>query len=112
MRACIDHVMYGTGDLDAAAARIHAELGFPAVAGGRHDAMGTENRIVALGDGSFIELLAVAMNRRPRARRWAPRCWPPSPVATGCWGGRSRSMTSPQLPGVWRWRSPPSGVKG
>jgi hypothetical protein len=56
----IDHVIYGTADLDAAAARIQAELGLQAVAGGRHEGLGTHNRIVPLGDGSFIELVAVA----------------------------------------------------
>ncbi|MGA2010743.1 MAG: VOC family protein [Solirubrobacteraceae bacterium] len=67
MRACIDHVIYGTSDLDGAAARIEAELGVPAAAGGRHDGVGTENRIVALGDGSFIELLAIADEREARS---------------------------------------------
>jgi hypothetical protein len=56
----IDHVIYGTSDLDAATARIAADLGLAAVAGGRHDGQGTHNRIVALADGSYIELLAIA----------------------------------------------------
>jgi hypothetical protein len=56
----IDHVIYGTADLDVAAARVKAELGLTAIAGGRHDGVGTHNRIVPLGDGSFLELLAVA----------------------------------------------------
>jgi hypothetical protein len=56
----IDHVIYGTADLDLAAARIEAELGLKATAGGRHDGVGTHNRIVPLNDGSFLELLAVA----------------------------------------------------
>jgi Glyoxalase-like domain len=56
----IDHVIYGTADLDVAAGRMQAEFALTAVAGGRHDGLGTHNRIVPLGDGSFIELLAVA----------------------------------------------------
>jgi len=55
----IDHVIYATGDLDAAAAHIEAELGLAAIAGGRHDGLGTHNRIVDLG-GGYLELLAVA----------------------------------------------------
>lgn len=56
----IDHVIYATADLDAATARIQADLGLTAVAGGRHDGQGTHNRIVPLADGSYLELLAVA----------------------------------------------------
>lgn len=56
----IDHVIYGTADLDVAAARMEAEFGLIAVGGGPHDGLGTHNRIVPLGDGTFIELLAVA----------------------------------------------------
>jgi len=55
----IDHVIYATGDLDAATARIEATLGLEAVAGGRHEGLGTHNRIVPLG-GGYLELLAVA----------------------------------------------------
>jgi hypothetical protein len=55
----IDHVIYATADLNAAAARVEAELGIAAVAGGRHEGLGTHNRIVPLG-GGYLELLAVA----------------------------------------------------
>jgi hypothetical protein len=55
----IDHVIYGTSDLDRAAARVGVELGLSAIGGGRHDGLGTHNRIVPLGDGTFLELLAV-----------------------------------------------------
>ena len=56
----IDHVIYGTADLDAAAARFAAEFGLAAARGGRHDGLGTHNRLVPLGDGCFIEFLGVA----------------------------------------------------
>lgn len=55
----IDHVIYATGDLDAAAARLEAELGVPVRPGGRHEGLGTHNRIVPLG-GGYLELLAIA----------------------------------------------------
>lgn len=54
----IDHVIYATRDLDAAAAKIKDELGVDAIAGGRHEGLGTHNRIVPLGRG-YLELLAV-----------------------------------------------------
>jgi Glyoxalase-like domain len=56
----IDHVIYGTADLDVAAAQVDTCLGLKTVAGGRHQGLGTHNRIVPLADGSFIELLALA----------------------------------------------------
>jgi catechol 2,3-dioxygenase-like lactoylglutathione lyase family enzyme len=55
----IDHVIYATADLDAAAARVEAVLGVAVRGGGRHDRIGTHNRIVPLG-GGYLELLAVA----------------------------------------------------
>jgi hypothetical protein len=55
----IDHVIYAAVDLDAAAARVESELGLPARAGGRHEGLGTHNRIVPLG-GGYLELVAVA----------------------------------------------------
>jgi hypothetical protein len=54
----IDHVIYGTTDLDAASARIETELGLPVQPGGRHVGQGTHNRIVPLGD-AYLELLAI-----------------------------------------------------
>src|SRR6187200_3375449 len=55
----IDHAIWATSDLDAAAARFEREYGLAATGGGRHEGMGTENRIVPLG-GGYLELLAVA----------------------------------------------------
>jgi hypothetical protein len=55
----IDHVIYATADLDRACTRLKAEHGLDSVAGGRHDGVGTYNRIVPLGSG-FIEVLAIA----------------------------------------------------
>jgi hypothetical protein len=54
-----DHVIWATADLDAAAERLEQTYGLRAGGGGRHDGMGTHNRIVPLGRG-YLELLAVA----------------------------------------------------
>lgn len=54
----IDHVVYATNDLDAAAERLEAELGLPTLPGGHHERLGTHNRIMPLG-GGYLELLAV-----------------------------------------------------
>ena len=55
----IDHVIYAASDLETATAQLEALLELPAVGGGRHDGLGTENRIIPLG-GGFLEVLAVA----------------------------------------------------
>ncbi len=52
-------MIYAAADLDAAVARIESELGLMAGPGGRHEGLGTHNRIVPLG-GGYLELLAVA----------------------------------------------------
>lgn len=54
----IDHVIYATADLDAASEQIERELGLEVRGGGRHEGLGTHNRVVPLG-GSYIELLAI-----------------------------------------------------
>jgi hypothetical protein len=59
----IDHVIYAAGELDVAAARIEEEFGLRSVAGGRHEGLGTQNRIVPLG-GGYLELMAIV---EPRA---------------------------------------------
>ena len=55
----IDHVIIAAADLDAAAGRLEAEHGLVATGGGRHEGVGTHNRIVPLG-GGYLELMAVA----------------------------------------------------
>ena len=55
----IDHVILAATDPDAASARLEAEYGLRAAGGGRHEGLGTHNRIVPLGDG-YLEILGVA----------------------------------------------------
>ena len=55
----IDHAIWATQDRDAAAEHFERVHGLTAAGGGRHDGIGTHNRIVPLG-GGYLELLAVA----------------------------------------------------
>jgi hypothetical protein len=52
-------VIYGTADLDRACVRLKAEYGLDSVEGGRHDGVGTHNRLVPLG-ADYVEVLAIA----------------------------------------------------
>jgi hypothetical protein len=54
----IDHLVIAVADPDTAAAELARDLGLEAGGGGRHDALGTFNRLVWLGD-AYIELLGV-----------------------------------------------------
>ena len=54
----LDHVIYGTADLDAAQRRME-QLGLTVVPGGVHEGQGTHNRIVPLGE-TYIELMAIS----------------------------------------------------
>ena len=54
----IDHVVLAVEDPDATAADITARLGLEVDAGGRHETLGTFNRVVWLGD-SYLELIGV-----------------------------------------------------
>jgi Glyoxalase-like domain len=54
----IDHLVIAVADPDEAATQLERALGLAATGGGRHDAIGTFNRLVWLGD-SYIELIGV-----------------------------------------------------
>lgn len=54
----LDHVIRAVDDAEAAAAALWDEHGLASVAGGRHPAWGTENRIVPLGD-AYLELMTI-----------------------------------------------------
>jgi hypothetical protein len=54
----IDHIVLAVPDLDEAAADLESRAGLRATGGGRHEALGTANRLVWFGD-SYAELLAV-----------------------------------------------------
>lgn len=60
----LDHVVIVVGSLASAAAAF-GRAGFVVRPGGRHDALPTENALVAFADGSYLELLAC---REPEAR--------------------------------------------
>lgn len=64
----IDHLVIAAADPDDAAAQLEGELGLKATGGGRHEAMGTFNRLVWLGD-TYLELIGV-FDRALAAPSW------------------------------------------
>ena len=57
--ARIDHVIVGVHSLEEASKRFLDDYGLEAQPGGRHGDAGTANMIVPIGDGQFLELLAI-----------------------------------------------------
>lgn len=55
----IDHLVVACADPAAAADEVESSLGLVATGGGRHEGVGTFNRIVWLADGAYLELIGV-----------------------------------------------------
>ena len=67
----LDHVTLGTSSLDAGAAALRDALGIDIPPGGKHPDMSTHNRVVNVGDGRFLELIAIDPDAPPVPRtRW------------------------------------------
>lgn len=64
----IDHIVILVDDLDAAVSQ-YDKLGFVAEAGGRHPRY-THNALIAIGDGSYIELISFYELEGADAHRW------------------------------------------
>jgi hypothetical protein len=64
----LDHLVIACTDPDAAAADLEREMGLRGGGGGRHDALGTFNRLVWLGD-TYLELIGV-FDRALAERSW------------------------------------------
>ncbi|HEX8170882.1 MAG TPA: VOC family protein [Thermoanaerobaculia bacterium] len=58
LHAAIDHLIVGTADLEAGMAAFTAATGVTPVRGGQHPGRGTENALVSLGSGTYLELIA------------------------------------------------------
>lgn len=90
----IDHLLIAVGDPDDAAVQLERELGLRAGGGGRHDDLGTFNRLVWLGD-SYLELIGVFDQERAE-QSWIGR---PTVAALDAGGGLATfALVSDDLP--------------
>ena len=104
----IDHVALATADPDATAADLEARLGLAAGGGGRHEGLGTFNRLVWLGD-AYLELIGVF------DKALARRSWLGKPVLDALESGSSLVtwvIAVDDLDGALRWGPPQGGLIG
>ncbi len=57
-RSNVDHIMLGVSNLEEGMAAFEAATGVKPVIGGTHPGRGTQNALVSLGDGIYLEIVA------------------------------------------------------
>ncbi len=88
--AALDHLVVSARTLAEGVATVEAALGVTLVSGGEHNEMGTHNRLLSLGEGHYLEVLAVNPQAtapctprwfdldnflgHPRLTNWVARC--------------------------------------
>jgi hypothetical protein len=81
MQAALDHIAITAGSLDEGVQHVAAALGVDLDPGGQHPAMGTHNRLLSLGPGCYLEVIAPDPDAphpgRPRWFRLDDRKGPP-----------------------------------
>jgi hypothetical protein len=104
----IDHIVLATEDPDATAAELATKLGLAATGGGRHEALGTFNRLVWLGD-AYLELLGV-FDRDLASGSWLGR---PALETVERGGGLvSWAIAVDDVDEALRWGPPIGGLEG
>lgn len=117
-----DHLVLAVRDLAAGAAWLEDHLGVKLSPGGKHLRMGTHNRLLGLGDGFYLELIAIdpdapdpgrprwfgldsealLCDDRPRLIHWVARC---DDVRAACQRAtHDPGAILPMERGDFRWR--------
>lgn len=104
----VDHVVLACADPDATAAELENRLGLAATGSGRHEALGTRNRLVWLGD-SYLELVGV-FDPRLAGQSWLGR---PVLAALERGGGLATwAIAVDDLAETLRWAPADAGLVG
>jgi hypothetical protein len=121
----LDHIVVAAESLDDGAARVAAALGVPLETGGAHLLMGTHNRLLSLGAGEYLEVIAIdPAATRPAHPRWFGLDQFAGPARLAAWVCATDDLDAAvaALPGagagvpfsrgdfVWRFAVPPEGA--
>lgn len=88
----LDHLAIAARSLDEARA-VEAVLGVPLEPGGKHAAMGTHNRLLSLGPGEYLEVIAIDPDApAPGRPRWFALDGFDGPPAPRAWIARSEDL--------------------
>ncbi len=93
----IDHLVVVAPTLDAGSRYVQAKLGVDLEPGGEHPRMGTHNRLLRLGDATYLEVIAIDPAAPPPGRaRWFElnRLAPDTPPRLATWVVRTSDIES------------------
>ncbi|WP_010140290.1 VOC family protein, partial [Oceanicola sp. S124] len=100
--AKLDHIVVAAADLGAGVAWVEERLGQPLPsAGGKHPLMGTHNRLMRLGEASFLEVIAPDPDAEaPAHPRWFGLDHPPATPRLAHWLVRWPGLARQAIPAV------------
>ena len=126
MQLDLDHLAISAATLAEGLAMVEALLGVALAAGGSHPAMGTHNRLLGLGPGLYLEVIAVDPGAvTPASPRWFDLDRFTGPPRLTHWICRTHDLDSALAvapPGIgapmelargdyrWRMAVPPTGI--
>jgi hypothetical protein len=71
MTTRLDHIVIAAANLQEGADYVNKKLGIEIPAGGRHEMMGTHNRVMSLGSNIYLEVIAIHPDMKvPGYPRW------------------------------------------
>lgn len=123
--AAFDHLAVSAATLDEGAAAVEAALGLPVGPGGAHPFMGTHNRLLGLGPGEYLEVIAIdpaapapphprwfrldRFSGPPRLSNWIVRVGDIDAALAKAPDGAGRAVDLERGPYRWRMAVPADG---